>query len=78
MDKREFVTQDDFINACEKIVKERENIKNAKDSTKASLNSLKVDKIINPSNEVKEILKESFKEKLNNKVEDQKNEEMIN
>lgn len=78
MDKRECVTQDDFINACEKIVKERENIKNAKDSTKAVLNSLKVDKIINPSNEVKEILKESFKEKLNNKVEDQKNEEMIN
>lgn len=68
MDKRELVTQDDFIQASEKIVKERENLKDAKDNTISSLGSIKVEKTVKPSDEIQEMLKESLKEKLINQI----------
>lgn len=75
MDKRDYVEQDDFINASEKLVKERENIQNAKDNTSLSLSSLKVEKIVKPSDEAKEILKESLKEQFKNQMK-QENDRM--
>lgn len=68
MDKRDYVEQDDFIKASEKIVKEKENLENAKDNTTSSFNSLKVEKIIKPSSAAQEILKESMKEQLKNQM----------
>ncbi|MBU3178380.1 ATP-binding protein [Clostridium estertheticum] len=64
MDKRDYVTQDDFVKASEKIVKERENLKNVKDNTTSRLDLLKVEKIIKPSSEAQEILKESMKQQF--------------
>lgn len=71
MDKREFVTQDDFIQASEKIVKERDNLREAKDNTISSVGSIKVEKTVKPSDEIHELLKESLKEKLINQTSNQ-------
>jgi ATP-dependent 26S proteasome regulatory subunit len=69
MDSRNIVTQADFMVACDKIIKERDNLKEAKDNTVANFSGLKIEKTPISNLETKELLKDAFKEKIHAKQE---------